>query len=140
MEPIRKPLAVILALTAIAVLIHFIAGPFYQDLIESNTVWSVLNWFMAFGVIAALILTYMTKRTAPTEDCDTKTYIGVNTWFYSAAALTILYFWNWFNELASGGDSAGEVSGNFWVVIDTLYVILILRLSVDLWRIRSGSE
>ena len=133
METLRKPLAVILGLTAFAVLFHFVLSPFYEDVIEGHDVWNVLNWFMAFGVIVALVLTYLAKRDVGRED-DTNTYIRVNVGFYAAAALAVLYFWNWFNELAVGGGSEGEINGNYWVLIDVLYVILITRVSVHLWR------
>ena len=133
METLRKPLAVILGLTAFAVLFHFVLSPFYEDVIESHEVWNVLNWFMAFGVIAVLVLTYLAKRDVGRED-DTNTYIRVNVGFYAAAALAVLYFWNWFNELVVGGGSEGEVNGNYWVLIDVLYVILVTRVSCHLWR------
>lgn len=138
METLRKPLAVILGLTALAVLFHFVLSPFYDDVVESGDVWNVLNWFMAFGVIVALVLTYLAKRDVGRED-DTNTYIRANVGFYAAAALTILYFWNWFNELVVGGGSEGEVNGNYWVLIDVVYVILISRVSVSLWS-DSSSE
>ena len=138
METLRKPLAVILGLTAFAVLFHFVLSPFYEDVVESHDVWNVLNWFMAFGVIVALVLTYLAKRDVGRED-DTNTYIRANVGFYAAAALTILYFWNWFNELVVGGGSEGEVNGNYWVLIDVVYVILISRVSVSLWS-DSSSE
>ena len=134
METLRKPLAVILGLTAFAVLFHFVLSPFYEDVVESGDVWNVLNWFMALAVIVALVLTYLAKRDAGTDSVDTNTYIRVNVGFYAAAALAILYFWNWSNELVVGGGSEGEVNGIFWVVIDTLYVILMTRISVHLWR------
>ena len=134
MEILRRPLAIVLGLTALAVLAHFVFTPFYDDAIEIHDIWNVLNWFMAFGAIVALAVTFLAKRDAGTEGCDVRTYIGVNAGFYAAAALAILFFWNWFNELAVGGGSEGQVNSNFWVVIDTLYVILIARVSIRLWR------
>ena len=128
METLRKPLAVILGLTALAVLLHFVLSPFYEDVVESGDVWNVLNWFMAFGVIVVLILTYLAKRDIGRED-DTNTYIRGNVGFYAAAALAILYFWNWCNELV-----ADDGSGTYWVLIDTIYVILVTRVSIHLWR------
>ena len=133
METLRKPLAVILGLTALAVLVHFVLGPVYEDVIESHEVWNVLNWFMAFGVLVALIVTYLAKKEVGRED-DTNSYIRVNVGFYTAAALAVVYFWNWVNELVVGGGSEGEVNGNYWVLIDVLYVILITRVGVHLWR------
>ena len=133
MYAIRKPLAIILGLTAFAVLFHFVLSPFYEDVIESHDVWNILNWLMSFGVILALIVTYLAKKEVSRES-DTNTYLRVNVGFYAAAALAILYFWNWFNELVVGGGSEGEVNGNFWVVIDVMYVILVARVSIRLWR------
>lgn len=133
METLRKPLAVILGLTALAVLFHFVLTPFYEDAVESDDVWFILNWFMAFGAIVVLVLTYLAKKEVGRED-DTNTYIRVNVGFYAAAALAILFFWNWFNELDIGGASEDGGNGNFWVIIDTLYVILVTRVSIHLWR------
>ena len=138
METIRKPLAVILGLTALAVLIHFVLSPFYEDVIEGHDVWNILNWFMSFGVIAVLVLTYLAKKDVGRAS-DTNTYIRVNVGFYVAAALAVLFFWNWFNELAVGGGSEGEVNGIYWVLIDVLYVILVTRVSMSLWS-DSSSE
>ena len=134
METLRKPLAVILGLTALAVLLHFVLSPFYEDVVESGDVWNVLNWFMAFGVIVVLIVTYLAKRDVAKDKTDTNSYISVNVGFYVAAALAVLYFWNWVSELVVGGGSEGDIDGNYWVLIDTLYVILVTRVSIHLWR------
>ena len=109
-------------------LFHFVLSPFYEEVIESDDVWNVLNWFMAFGVIATLFLTYLAKKDVGRED-DTNRYLRVNVGFYAAAALAVLFFWNWFNELV-----VGEGSGTYWPLIDALYVILVTRVSIHLWR------
>ena len=140
MQMLRRTLAVILGLIGLAVLLHFVIGPFYASAVEGFDIWSVLNWFMAFGVIATLIVTFRARRDALANGCETRTYIGVNAGFYAAAALTILFFWNWFGELASDGGSESAVSGNFWVVIDTLFVILMARTGVDLWGGAQGES
>ncbi len=133
MDALRKPLAIILGLTAFAVLFHFVLSPFYKDVIESHEIWNILNWFMALGVLVALVVTYLAKKEVGRES-DTNSYIRANVGFYAAAALAILYFWNWFNELVVGGGSEGQVNGNFWVVIDVMYVILVARVSMRLWK------
>ena len=133
METLRRPLAVIVGLTAVAVLFHFVLGPVYEDVVESHDVWNVLNWFMALGVIVALVVTFLAKREAEAGDCDTNTYIRVNVKFYTAAVLPILFFWNWVNELVGGGGSEGDVNGNYWALINTLYVILMAWVSLHLW-------
>ncbi len=132
MEMLRRPLAAIVALTAVAVLVHFVLSPFYEDAVGSGDVWNVLNWFMAFGVIVALVVTFLAKRNAEAGDCDTNTYIRVNVKFYAAVVLAILFFRNWVDELIGGG-SDGDVNGNYWVLINTLYVILMAWVSLHLW-------
>jgi len=133
METLRKPLAVILGLTALAVLLHFVLSPFYEDVVESGDVWNVLNWFMAFGVIVALVLTNLAKRDVGRED-DTNTYIRANVGFYAAAALAVLFFWNWFDDMTAGELGQSQTRLFYWVVINTLYVILVTRVSIHLWR------
>ena len=133
MEMLRRPLAVVVGLTAFALLFHFVLGPVYEDVVESHEIWNVLNWFMALGVIVALVVTFLAKRDAETGGCDTNTYIRVNVKFYTAAVLAVLFFWNWVNELVVGGGSEGEVNGNYWVLINTLYVILMAWVSLHLW-------
>ena len=132
METLRRPLAVIVGLTAVAVLVHFVLGPVYEDAVESGDVWNILNWFMAFAVVVALVVTFRAKRDAESGDCDTKTYFAVNAKFYTAAALAVLFFRNWVDEMAGGG-SDGDVNGNYWVLIDTIYVILMAWVSLHLW-------
>ena len=132
MDMLRKPLAVIVGLTAVAVLIHFVLGPVYEDVLDSGDIWTILNWFMAFAVIVALVVTFQAKRDAESGDCDTNTYIRVNAKFYAAAVLAVLFFRNWVDEMAGGG-SDGDVNGNYWVLIDTLYVILMAWVSLHLW-------
>ncbi|MXY42582.1 MAG: hypothetical protein F4Y50_00710 [Dehalococcoidia bacterium] len=133
METLRKPLAVILGLTALAVLLHFVLSPFYDGVVESGDVWNVLNWFMAFGVIVALVLTYLAKRDVGRED-DTNTYIRGNVGFYAATVLAVLFFWNWFDNMTAGELGQSQTRLFFWVVINTLYVILVTRVSIRLWR------
>ena len=112
-------------------------GILYRDVIESEDVWQPLNWFMAVGVLVALIVTYADKRAAVRDVADTNTYIRADVWFYAAAALTILFFWNWVNEMVVGGGSEGEVHLNFWATIDTVLPILMGRMSVQLWKASS---
>lgn len=134
MQTLAKPLAVLLAAIGLAVLFHFVLGTLYRDVIESEDVWQPLNWFMAFGVIVALVVTYLDKRTVARDSADTNTYIHVNVWFYTAAALSILFFWNWVNEMVVGGGSEGQTNSNYWVLIDVLFPILMARMSVRLWQ------
>ena len=133
MEMLRKPLSVVLGLMAVAVLFHFVLSPFYKDSVDPISVWHVLNWFMAFGVIATLVATYLHKRGVG-ADSDTNSFICVNVAFYAAAFLAILFFWNWFDDLTVGEDGQGQTRRNFWVLIDALFVIVAGAASAHLWK------
>ena len=139
METLRKPLAVILGLIAFAVLFHFVLNPFYEDALDPISVWHVLNWFMAFGVIVTLALTYVGKRGVGTDDTGTNKYICVNLAFYVAAILAILFFWNWFDDLTAGEDGQSSNRGIFWAVINTLFVVLVGTVSAHLWKRDTGA-
>ena len=133
MQLLRKPLSIVLGLMAVAVLFHFVLSSFYPDSWDVDLMWNVLNWCMAFGVIAALALTYLHKRGVG-ADSDTNTFICVNVAFYAAAFLAILFFWNWFDDLTVGEDGQGQTRRNFWVVINALFVIIVGAISTHLWR------
>ena len=133
MDIVRKPLAVVLGGTAAVVLIHFVFGPFYRDALDGGSVWDVVNWFMAFSFIAALITTAAAKIAATRDDRDVKTYIQANVAFYATAALSIVFCWNWFNDLVGDGNG-GDVTSLVWVVVDTVFPILIGSVSVNLWK------
>ena len=133
METIRKPLSVVLGLMALAVLVHFVFNPFYEDAVEAISVWHVLNWCMAVGVIITLALTYMRMRSLGT-DSDTNMYVCVNVAFYAAVVLAILFFWNWFDDLTVGEEGQSQTRGFFWVIINVMFVVLVGTVSAHLWR------
>ena len=133
METIRKPLSVVLGLMALAVAVHFVFNPFYEDAVDATSVWHVLNWCMAVGVIITLALTYMRMRSLGT-DSDTNMYVCVNVAFYAAVVLAILFFWNWFDDLTVGEEGQSQTRGFFWVIINVMFVVLVGTVSAHLWR------
>ena len=134
MDALRKPLAVILGLTTFVLLVHFVLSPFYEDVIETRDVWNVLNWFMAFGVIVALVTTFIAKRNTATDDGDTNKFIRVNVSFYVSVMLASLFFWNWINALVDGGGNQSDTRGIYWVVINTVFIPLVGSVSTRLWN------
>ena len=133
METIRKPLAVVLGLMAIVVLFHFLFNPFYEDAVDAISVWHVLNWVMAVGILATLALTYV-RRGRLGADSATTTYICVNVAFYVAVVLAILFFWNWFDDLTAGEDGQSPTRGYYWVIINVTFVVLVGTVSARLWK------
>ena len=133
MNMLRKPLAAALGLAALVVLLHFTLSPFYEDSVDVGEIWNALNWVMAFGVIATLAATCVLKRDAG-EDAGADRSICVNAAFYAAAVLAVLFFWNWFDDLTAGAEGQSDTRSIYWVVINTLFVVLAGAVSACLWR------
>ena len=131
METVKKPLALILGVVAFGVLLHFVFNPFYEDLIDVLSIWHVINWFMAFAVVATVAVAYVHKKSV--RD-DSYMRLWFNLTFHAAAVLAILFFWNWFDDLTVGEDGQSQTRRIFWVLIDTLFVILTATVSVRLWK------
>lgn len=134
MDMLKKALAVILGLTALVVLVHFLFEPLYEDSIDTGQVWDILDFFMAFCAVVALAATFTAKRRVGSdENHSIKQYIAVNAAFYAAALLTIWLFWNWIDNLA-----VGEVQNDrrliFWGFINPLFIIVTTVVSVHLWH------
>ena len=134
MGTLRKPLSVILGLMAVVVLVHFLFSPFYEDSVDVGEVWNILNWVMAVGVVITLATICAYKRCCGATDGDTNRFICINAAFYAAAVLAILFFWNWFDDLTAGEEGQSQTRMFYWVVVNTLFVVLAGTLSVRLWR------
>ena len=134
MSSLKKVLALILSLIAIAVLFQLIFSPFYPDTVDTDVVWNALNWLIAFGVAAALIATYLRKRVLSAYGGNGREHIFANTAFYAAAVLAIWFFWNWFDDLTVGEEGQSQVRLIFWAFINPLFIILMGTVSARLWR------
>lgn len=131
-ERLKIPGSIYLGLTALAVLLHFWLNPFYPDSWAVGTIWDLLAPFMAIGIVALLTHAWVHKRRlAP--DATSMTQFWVHATFYAAVVLAILFFWNWFDNLATDGDQ-GQTHLNYWIVINSLYIVLSGTLSYHLWR------
>ena len=139
MDTLRRPLAVILGAITLAVAFHFIFLSFYQDSVDPNQVWEILDWFMAFAVLVTLAVTYVRKRATSTDSDDIKEFICVNAAFYAALWLAIWFFWNWFDNLAIGDELQGQLRLTIWGFIDPLFIILVGSASAHLWTHEPGN-
>ena len=113
--------AVYLIALAAAVAVNFVVTPLYHpggD--EPFTVWEILNWFMAVGMVIALAASYVEKSRVG-GSVDLKRYVEANVLFYAAVALFLVFFWNWFSDLSPNN----EPDGQYWVIVDTLMPIVM---------------
>ena len=131
METVKKPLALVLGVVAIGVLLHFVFNPFYEDLVDVDSVWGVINWFMAFAAIVTVIVTYVHTKNGR-DDSYQRLWFSLT--FHAAAFVAILFFWNWFDDLTVGEEGQSQINLIFWAVIDTLFVIIVGTVSVRLWN------
>jgi len=134
MAALKRSLALILGLIAIAVLFQLLFSPFYPESVDINWTWNVLNWFIAFGVAVALIATYLRKRGLSADGGSGREHIFANTAFYAAALLALWFFWNWFDDLTVGEEGQSQVRLIFWSFINPLFIILMGTVSARLWK------
>ena len=132
MSFVIRAAAVYLGLVAVAVAVNFIATPWYHPGGDVPfTAWEYLNWFMAVGMIIAVVAGYAEKRRLDGGGpSDLKDWLGANALFYGAAALLLVFFWNWFSNLAPNA----EADGQFWAIIDTTMPLVLGAAGCRLWR------
>ena len=132
MDVLRKPVAVYLMLSALAVLLHFWISPFYPDSWDTGVMWDIIDVLMAVGIVATMGYTFAHKRGVD-SDAGTLAQVCAYTVFYAAAVLAVLFFWNWFDDVASGGDQS-DTRFIFWPIINTMYIVVVGTVGCHLWR------
>ena len=129
---LKQLVSVYLLLAGLAVAVQFIIFPFYEDHDSDLVVWRILDWFMAAGLLLALLGTFLRKReldAASGEETSWREYVEVNGLFYAVVALALAFAPNWFaGEWGSGADFT------IWHVIDTALPILFVVLGLRFWR------
>lgn len=123
--------SVYLIVLAVVVAVNFIITPLYHpggD--EPYTVWEVLNWFMAAGMVITVVASYIQKRRVDADgSSDIKRYLEANAVFYLAVVVFIIFFWNWFSDLSPNN----QPDGQYWVVVDTLMPIVMGLTGCRMW-------
>lgn len=123
--------AAYLVVLAVVVAVNFVATPLYHpggD--EPYDVWSVINWFMAAGILINTAVTFRAKRVVDAdESANLKSYLRTRVLFYLSAALLLAFFWNWFSNLSPNHDSDGLV----WVFIDIVMPLVTGVTGCRLW-------
>ena len=120
-----------LILSGLVVAVYFIFTPIV-DADWEVPVWEIIDWFMALGALLALGIGWLQKREMENYgDSGLARFITVNTTFYAAAALFILFFWKWFSAVLFQNEDDSGVS---WVVLDVLYPLVTISLGRRLWN------
>ena len=136
---LKRVLAVIHIVLAIAVGLNWIATPLYHDGSDSYPVWEFLNYFMAVTVLVALIVNFLSKRALDREKSDgslNRPYFEANLAFYASIVLALWYYWNFFGSLFPETESAavGLIHLEMWTLINPLFVLTTGVTGFRLWR------
>ena len=120
------------------------ATPLYHDGSEDYPIWKIVNWFMAIGVVAALIVNAMRKRAlgaGGANEPSVREYLRVNLTYYTTIILTILFFWGWFWTLNPESETGKAVTSHlvYFPIMDSLFVVVCLATGRYLWNLASDS-
>ena len=144
MDIVRRLLGVFLVVIAIVVAVNLMATPLYHDGSEDYPIWKIVNWFMAAGVVVALIANTMRKRAMGLEGANepsVREYLKVNLTFYATVVLTILFFWEWFWTLNPDSETGEAVTSHmvYFPIMDALFTVVCLATGRYLWNDASGA-
>lgn len=140
MSTLKRALGFVLLATAVVVGINWVVTPIHHDGSPQYPVWKVVNWFMAFSVVVALIANIARKRAVGSEGADspiTREYLEANVAFYASLLLAPWFFTNFLtydffiDNMPEAGIEAKDV---WWEFIDGLFVLVAGSTGCHLWR------
>ena len=142
MDTVKRALAVFLVATAIAVAANLILAPVYHDGAPDYPVWKIINWFMAAGVVIALVVSCLRRRALGAEEVSALDYVRVTAAYYGAIVLTMLFFWGWIWTLNPDSETGDAVTSHIihFPAVDALFVVIALATGRHLWRCAGGSK
>ena len=142
MDAVRKIVGVIFIAIAAIVAIHAILEPLYHTPSPEqpySPLWDILDPIMALAVIVGVVLAFLRKRAVDEEGGMTWDRIAASTLFYGFIFIGILFFWNWFNILGTGLNTANtDAVAVIWIVIDAALPILTGSLGMRLFKGAGG--
>ena len=133
MDLIKRAFGYIHIILGLAVAVQFLASEIY-DGDAVGQVWEILNYFMAIGVIAALVFSYLRSREA--DRSDMPEWIASSVMLIASAALFLMYFEQWFawTVFKDAGDELGESRSMVWIMIDVMFPIVNIIVGSYLLR------
>lgn len=129
-----------LLLTGIAVALLLIVTPLIHDGSPEYPFWTIMNYFMAFGAILMLVLTFLYRWQLNPESTDNYTCAIANGLFYGSVVLVMLFFWEYFWLLDTSSETGDAATSHliYFPLIDAVYVVLGLIIGERL--LRSGGQ
>ncbi len=138
MGPITLPriFGAYLLLTAVAAVVLFVITPLIHDGSSDYPFWTYLNYFMAFGALLMLILTFLYRWQLDPETTDNYTCAIANGLFYGSVILVMLFFWQYFWLLNPDNETGEAATAHtlYLPLVDAMYVVLGLIIGERLLR------
>ena len=140
MDMFKRVVAVFLVGISMLTAAHFILSSFYPDSLDAGQLWDILNPLMAVAMVAVLVVHWLRKHrldSAGQDGAITREYLEANLSFYTAALLTVWFFWNWFDAIMAGGEQQGQTHRIIWALFDPLFIVLAGVTGCYVWRTTS---
>ncbi len=133
MDRIKMLFGSIHIILGLAVAVQFLASEIYDGDAVAQ-VWDILNYFMAIGVIAALVFSYLRSREA--DRSDMSEWIASTVMLIASAALFLLFIEQWFawTVFKDAGDELGDSRSLVWIMIDVMFPIVNIIVGSYLLR------
>ena len=141
MDVLKRILAVFLVAIGVVVALNLILTPVYHDGSPEYPLWRIVNWFMAVGVLVALVVNLWRRRTLA-KDASIVEYVRTSVAFYGTIVLTMLFFWEWFWTLNPDSETGDAVTSHliYFPIMDSLFVVVALATGGHLWGDKGDSE
>ena len=136
MEFLKRIVAIYLVLTALAVFFNFILTPVYHDGSPEYPIWEWINYFMAAGVLLALIANVARKRASTDPYATDADVMWANIALYASIALAMLFFWQYLWLMYPENETGDAALSHtlYFPFVDALYVVVALDSVRFLWR------
>ena len=102
--------------------------------------WEVANYLMAVALVAALVFNAGRSLKNPDSergDCDGLRRWDATHWLYRTSGVALLFFRNWFLEIA-GAEDDNSTTGLVWAAVNVLFPLTAGTTCVALWRGPAG--
>ena len=130
---LRPALAAVLGAASLAMLVHFVANPLYDEWVDVGAVWDAFSYVLAVGYLLVLGVTYRLKAESEASRSGSAESVLLTIVFYATVFLTIVFFRNWTSSLmhVEPDEATRRV---WWVAVDAYFVVIAGYLAIRLWR------
>lgn len=128
----NRLIGIYLAAVGAAVAAQFVLYPLYGNSTDAGiTVWLTLDWFMAIGLVLALMTTNQRRQMAKGDGGSC--CFGADIMFYGTAILALAFFPNWFGEAFTEHANV-DAAWTIWHVIDSVLPVVFITEGRRLMR------